>query len=143
MHPVPEGKSKHNPTPKSREKICHKQSVQNGTRLCPQCCVAAKSQNNQSIQNESGCDVWARLSTNVGVSSSTNSTLDGLMRMKIATWEQKQIQMASCTTYEELESIVRRINRDHHFEIPDNIHHTKTSFEIDYTAQHFYPQGVP
>ena len=65
------------------------------------------------------------------------------MRMKIVTWEQKQIQMASCTTYEELESIVQRINIDHHFEIPDNIRHAKTSFEIDYTAQNFYPQDAP
>ena len=64
------------------------------------------------------------------------------MRMKIATWEQKQIQMAACKTYEELESIVRRTNIDHHFGIPDSIHHTKTSFEIDHTAQHFYPQDA-
>ena len=67
IHPVSEGKSKPTPTPTSREKIGQKRSVQNGTRLCPQCFVAAKSQNNQSVQNGSSCDVWARLSTNVAV----------------------------------------------------------------------------
>ena len=63
--------------------------------------------------------------------------------MKIATWEQKQIQMATCKAYEELGSIVRRTNMDHLFEIPDSICHAKTSFKIDHTAQHFYPQSVP
>ena len=54
--------------------------------------------------------------------------------MKIATWEQKQIQMAACKTYEELGSIVRRTNIDHHFYIQDSICHTKTSFDIAHTA---------
>ena len=54
------------------------------------------------------------------------------MRMKIGTWEQKQ--MAACKTYEELETIVRRTNIKPHFEIPDSIHHSKTSFKIDHTA---------
>ena len=45
--------------------------------------------------------------------------------------------------HEELESIVKRTNIDHHFEIPDSIRHAKTSFKIDHTVQHFYPQDAP
>ena len=62
---------------------------------------------------------------------------------KITAWEQKRIQMAACKTYEELVSFVRSTNLDHHFEIPNGIRHTKTSFQIDLTAQHFYPQDAP
>ena len=50
--------------------------------------------------------------------------------------------MAACKTYEELVSIIRSTNIDHHFKILDGIHHAKTSFHIDLTA-HFYPQDAP
>ena len=51
--------------------------------------------------------------------------------------------MAACQTYEELVSIVRSTNTDHHFEILEGRHHIKTSFHIDLTAQHFYPKDAP
>ena len=77
------------------------------------------------------------------IPSLMSNGIDAPTRRKIATWEQKRIQMAACKTYEELMSIVRSTNIDHHFEILDGIHHAKTSFHIDLTAQHFYPQDAP
>ena len=77
------------------------------------------------------------------IPSLMSNGIDALTRRKIATWEQKRIQMAACQTYEEFVSIVRSTNIDHHFEIPDGICHAKTSFHIDLTAQHFYPQDGP
>ena len=81
--------------------------------------------------------------SNDSIPSLMSNGIDAPTRRKIAAWEQKRIQMAACKTYEELVSVVRSTNLDHHFEIPDGIHHTKTSFQIDLTAQHFYPQDAP
>ena len=77
------------------------------------------------------------------VPSLMSNGIDAPTRRKIATWKQKRIQMAACKTYEELMSVVRSTNPDHHFEILDGIHHAKANFHIDLTAQHFYPKDAP
>ena len=51
--------------------------------------------------------------------------------------------MSKCKTYEELEDLVKSGNVDHHFELQENIHHTKMKFEVDTVAQHFYPSDGP
>ena len=69
--------------------------------------------------------------------------IDASTRRRIAAWEQKRLQMEACINYEELVSVVRNTNLEHHFEILDGIRHAKGSFHIDHTAQHFYPQDAP
>ena len=51
------------------------------------------------------------------IPSLMSNGIDAPTRRKTATWEQKGIQMAACKTYEELVSIVRSTNIDHHFEM--------------------------
>ena len=46
-------------------------------------------------------------------------------------------------SYQEVEHLVRRINMDHHFEVPDDIHHAGEKFQTDNMAKHFYPTDAP
>ena len=69
--------------------------------------------------------------------------IDASTRRRIAAWEQKRLQMEACINYEELMSVVRNTNLEHHFKILDGICHAKGNFHIDCTAQHFYPQDTP
>ena len=62
---------------------------------------------------------------------------------RIAAWEQKRLQMEACINYEDLMSVVRNTNLEHHFKILDGIRHAKGNFHIDCAAQHFYPQDAP
>ena len=32
---------------------------------------------------------------------------------------------------------------DHHFEVPDDIHHAREKFQTDNMAKHFYPTDAP
>ena len=51
--------------------------------------------------------------------------------------------MAMCKTYQEVEYLVRRINTDHHLEVPDDVHHAREKFQADNMAKHFYPTDAP
>ena len=51
--------------------------------------------------------------------------------------------MSKCKTYEELADLVKSVNVDHHFELSENVHHAKMKFEVDTTAQQFYPSDGP
>ena len=62
--------------------------------------------------------------------------------LQLSLWEQKQ-DMAMCKTYQEVEHLVSRINMDHHFEVPDDVHHTREKFWTDNIAKHFYPTDAP
>ena len=71
------------------------------------------------------------------------TTISTATSLKIAYWKQKQEKMSKCKTYEELEDLVRSVNVDHHFELSQNVHQAKMKFEVDTTAQHFYPSDRP
>ena len=51
--------------------------------------------------------------------------------------------MSKCKTYEKFEDLVKSVNVDHHFELSENVHHTKIKFEVDAIAQHFYASDGP
>ena len=63
--------------------------------------------------------------------------------LQLSLWEQKQQDMAMCKAYQEVEHLARRINMDHHFEVPDDIHHAREKFQTDNMAKHFYPTDAP
>ena len=63
--------------------------------------------------------------------------------MQLSLWEQKQQDTAMCKTYQEVEHLVRMLNMDHHFEVPDYIHHTREKSQTDNMAKHFYPTDAP
>ena len=73
----------------------------------------------------------------------TSPTISMTTSLKITCWKQKQEEMSKCNTYEELEDLVGSVNVDHHFELSENVHHTKMKFEVDTIAQHFYPSDAP
>ena len=63
-------------------------------------------------------------------------------------WNLKVISLciplqSKCKTYGELEDLVRSVNVDHHFELSQNVHQAKMKFEVDTTAQYFYPSDQP
>ena len=104
--------------------------------------------NVQSRNCDVQCSVWNQpviqpASTPTSATVGTSTTISTATSLKITYWKQKQEEMSKCNTYKELEDLVRSVNVDHHFELSENVHHTKMKFELDTIAQHFYPSDVP